>query len=127
MGKMRGIALGLGLMLGLGIISKKFGAGKGLGETGVGLSQLATGVTALGIAPFRAFGGGLGELSTGIRSFAETLGDLGRGIGALLGAIPGGYVGPGGSGSGQLPPPTTGNGYVRYPRMRPDDRNIRMY
>lgn len=134
MGKMRGIALGLALMLGLGIISKKFKAGLGLGEVGVGITQLATGVTALGMAPFKAFGGGLGEMAVGIKSFSETLGDLGRGIGALLANIPGagGYVGPGGAGSGQLPPPvrgppTPGTGIQIYiPTLRPDDR-IRMY
>lgn len=89
MGKMRGIALGLALMLGLGIISKKYKGGLGLGEMGLGLSGLGTGLVDIGIAPFRAFGGGLGELATGFTSFAGALGDIGRGLADLFANIPG--------------------------------------
>lgn len=88
---MSSIAVGLGVLLGLGIISKKFKAGLGLGEAGVGISQLATGIVDIGVAPFRAFGTGLGEFSVGVKTFSETLGDLGRGIAALFGSIPPGW------------------------------------
>ena len=122
MGTLQKIAMGLGIVLGLGIISKRFGAGVGLGEAGAGLSQIGLGITDVGMAPFKAVGGGLSEVATGITAFSTSLGNVGRGIGDLLASITGqpsgSYVGPGGAGSGLLPAP--GNGTRTY--IRPDDR-----
>jgi len=69
------------ILLGVGIISSKFKAGLGLGELGTGIELLSG-------APLRGVGGGLGAMGTGMRSFAESLGDIGRGIGDLFAFIP---------------------------------------
>jgi len=91
------------LLLGVGIISEQLGGG-------VGLQKLGTGVQSIVSAPLTGTGMGLSSLAGGIRDIAETFGDLGRGISALIGSFGGlqnlpGYVGPGGSGSGNLPAP----------------------
>ena len=99
-----GIAETALILLGVGIISEKFGAGAGLGELGTGIRTLAG-------APLGGVGMGLGEFATGLRSIAEALGDIGRGFGALFGNIPGytppGPLPPGGADPPQiiLPPP----------------------
>ena len=93
--------MGLGesalILLGVGIISQKFGAGLGLEQLGVGVKTLAA-------APLGGVGLGLGEFAGGLRGFAESLGDIGRGFGALFENIPQ-YQGPvpgiPGNGNGQ--------------------------
>lgn len=86
------------ILLGIGIVSERFGAGVGLGELGTGIRTLAA-------APLGGIGAGLGEFSYGLRSFGEALGDIGRGFGALFENLPGGngrYVPP------YVPPPPPG-------------------
>ena len=70
------------ILLGIGIVSERFGAGVGLGQLGVGIRELAG-------APLGGIGTGLGEFAGGLRSFAEALGDIGRGFGELFKNIPG--------------------------------------
>lgn len=100
------------MLLGIGLISERFGGGRGLQELGTGIQTLIA-------APLTGTGTGLASFAGGIKALAESFGDIGRGISALLGGIPQwalpGYVGPGGSGSGQLPQngaslPGNGNG-----------------
>ena len=95
------------MLLGVGILSERFGGGRGLGELGTGIQTLIA-------APLTGTGAGLTGFAGGLRDLAESFGDIGRGISALLGGIPAwarpGYVGPGGSGSGQLPQPDISNG-----------------
>lgn len=90
------------MLLGIGLISERFGGGLGLQTFGTGIQKVFA-------APLKGTGTGLTSLAGGIRSLAESFGDVGRGISDLLGGIPAwalpGYVGPGGSGSGQLPQP----------------------
>lgn len=74
------------ILLGIGIVSERFGAGVGLGELGTGIRTLAA-------APLGGVGAGLGEFGGGLRTFAEALGDVGRGFGALFENIP--RIGPG--------------------------------
>lgn len=69
------------ILLGIGIVSERFGAGIGLGELGTGIRTLAA-------APLGGVGAGLGEFGTGLRTFAEALGDVGRGFGELFKNIP---------------------------------------
>lgn len=92
------------LLIGIGVISKQFGAGTGLFELGEGIESLSG-------APLRGIGGGLGEFGTGLRGFASSLGDIGRGIGDLLAPFKNGvdwglpYLAPSGGGdSSQLLP-----------------------
>ena len=75
------------ILLGIGIVSERFGAGVGLGELGTGIRTLAA-------APLGGIGTGLGEFSGGLRSFAEALGDIGRGFGELFKNIPKWGLGP---------------------------------
>lgn len=83
-----GLAESAAILLGIGIISSRFGAG-------TGLSQLGAGVQSLVAAPLTGTGTGLLSFATGLRAVFETFGDLGRGLGALFGAIPqDGYVLP---------------------------------
>lgn len=93
------------LLLGVGILSERFGGGRGLGELGTGIQQLIA-------APLTGTGMGLSSLAGGVRDIAETFGDLGRGISDLLSALPSlpSLPGPGGSGSGQLPAPGLNGG-----------------
>ena len=90
------------MLLGVGILSERFGGGRGLQELGTGVQTLIA-------APLTGTGTGLTSFAGGLRALAESFGDIGRGISALLGGFPEwarpGYVGPGGSGSGQLPQP----------------------
>lgn len=69
------------ILLGIGIVSERFGAGVGLGELGTGIKTLAA-------APLGGIGAGLGEFGGGLRTFAEALGDVGRGFGTLFENIP---------------------------------------
>ena len=69
------------ILLGIGIVSERFGAG-------VGLGQLGTGIRTLAAAPLGGVGAGLGEFGGGLRTFAEALGDVGRGFGTLFENIP---------------------------------------
>ena len=77
------------MLLGIGILSERFGGGRGLQELGTGIQSLVA-------APLTGTGTGLTSLAGGIKSIAETFGDLGRGLSALLGALP------------SLPPPREG-------------------
>ncbi len=102
------------MLLGIGLISERFGGG-------LGLQQFGTGVQKLFAAPLTGTGAGLTSFAGGIKALAMSFGDIGRGISALLGGIPAwalpGYVGPGGSGSGQLPtlpPPVPGPGPIPF-------------
>lgn len=101
------------ILLGIGIVSERFGAGVGLGELGTGIRTLAA-------APLGGIGTGLGEFSGGLRSFAEALGDIGRGFGELFKNIPGygggeGFGGGGGgvNGNGAVLPNGNGNGLTQ--------------
>ena len=86
-----GLAQSALILLGIGIVSSRFKAGVGLGELGMGIQTLVA-------APLTGTGSGLSAFSGGLRDLAETLGDLGRGFGALFENIP------------KLPPSTPGNG-----------------
>lgn len=89
------------ILLGIGIVSERFGAGVGLGELGTGIRTLAA-------APLGGIGSGLGEFSGGLRSFAEALGDIGRGFGTLFENLP--EFGSGGFPPQQPPASVNGNG-----------------
>ncbi len=69
------------ILLGIGIVSERFGAGTGLGELGTGIRSLVS-------APLGGLGSGLGEFSGGLRSFGEAIGDIGRGFGTFFEAFP---------------------------------------
>jgi len=90
-----GLAESAAILLGIGIISSRFGAG-------VGLAELGTGVQTLVAAPLMGTGTGLLSFATGLRAVFETFGDLGRGLSTLFGAIP---AGPPGAGGGAFPSP----------------------
>ena len=93
------------ILLGIGIVSERFGAGVGLGELGTGIRTLAA-------APLGGLGVGFGEFGTGLRTFAESLGDIGRGFGELFKHIPQ-LPAPGPPGPGpQIVTPTNGNGLM---------------
>ncbi len=90
-----GLAESALVLLGIGIISSRFGAGTGLGELGAGITSLVS-------APLVGTGTGLSSLAGGLRDVFETFGDLGRGLGILFENIPklppipgGGLPGPG--------------------------------
>lgn len=90
-----GLAESAAILLGIGIISGKFGAG-------TGLSQLGTGIQTLVAAPLTGTGTGLSVFAGGLRDVFQTFGDLGRGLGDLFANIPtlptipgGGLPGPG--------------------------------
>lgn len=93
------IAKGAALMIGAGIIAERFGAGPGLKGLGLGVREIAA-------APLGGVGAGLKEFGAGVRSITDIFGDIAKGIGDIFGAIPR-MPGPGGAGSGQLPPPIT--------------------
>lgn len=93
------------ILLGVGIVSQRFGAGLGLEQLGVGIRSLAG-------APLFGFGEGLYMFSAGLREFAESLGDIGRGFGELFEHIPFLSTSAGGGdsdllagGGGNSPPP----------------------
>lgn len=69
------------ILLGIGIVSERFGAGVGLGQLGVGIRELAG-------APLGGLGTGLGEFAGGLRAIAESFGDIGRGFGEMFKHIP---------------------------------------
>ena len=69
------------MLLGIGIISERFGGGKGL-------ISLGTGVSTLVAAPLKGTGTGLSSLAGGLKDLAATFGDIGRGLSALFDAIP---------------------------------------
>jgi len=87
------------ILLGVGIVSSRFKAGVGLQELGLGIREL-------GAAPLGGLGVGLGEFAGGLRSFAESLGDIGRGFGEMFKYIPK-WAQPG---PGPSLPPANGNG-----------------
>lgn len=91
-----GLAESAVILLGIGIISSKFGAG-------VGLSELGAGVQSLVSAPLTGTGLGLSSFAGGLRDVFETFGDLGRGLSTLFQAIP---AGPPGAGGGAFPSPS---------------------
>lgn len=90
-----GLAESAAILLGIGIISSRFGAG-------IGLSELGTGIQSIVAAPLLGTGTGLLSFATGLRAVFETFGDLGRGLSTLFGAIP---AGPPGAGGGAFPSP----------------------
>ena len=69
------------MLLGIGLISERFGGGRGLQELGTGVQTLIA-------APLVGTGTGLSSFAGGIKDLAESFGDIGRGISALLGGIP---------------------------------------
>ena len=94
------IAKGAIALVGIGIIAERFGAGPGL-------AGLGTGITKLAAAPLGGVGAGLTGFAGGIRSLAESFGDIGRGIGEIFKWLPpqNGYVPshpPLNGGNGQL-------------------------
>lgn len=111
MGISNKVLVALAAVLGIGIIAKREEVGPGLAGLGTGLSSIGAGLLDVGLAPFKSIGLGLGYTAGGLTAFAESLGDIGRGIAALLEglkfipSIPG------------MPGIPTGNG------TRPDDRN----
>lgn len=76
-----GIAESALVLLGIGILSGKLGAG-------TGLSELGTGIQTLVAAPLTGTGTGLLSFATGLRAVFETFGDLGRGLSSLFESIP---------------------------------------
>lgn len=76
-----GIAESALVLLGIGILSGKLGAGTGLGELGAGIQTLVA-------APLTGTGTGLLSFATGLRAVFETFGDLGRGLSTLFESIP---------------------------------------
>jgi len=105
------VLVALAAVLGIGILAKRKDVGAGLGGLGTGLSQIGVGLFDVGLAPFRSFGMGLGYAAGGMTAFATSLGDIGRGIGALLGSLnlPAPKTGPPKHGTGN------GNGYTPIP------------
>lgn len=99
------------MLLGIGILSERFGGGRGLAELG-------TGIQAVIAAPLTGTGTGLSSLAGGVKDISESFGDLGRGISDLLGGfqLPQ-TVGPGGSGSGLLPSPGGNGGLPALPPL----------
>jgi len=84
------------MILGVGILAERFGAGPGL--TGLG-----AGIRALAAAPLGGAGAGLGEFAGGLRAIGESFGDIGRGFASIFEAIPAiPWV---------TPPPAEGQGY----------------
>ncbi|GAI49308.1 unnamed protein product, partial [marine sediment metagenome] len=88
-------------------------------KAGVGLAELGFGIKELAQAPLGGLGLGLGEFGTGLRTFAESLGDIGRGFGELFANIPPLFPSAGGSdtdldagGGGNVP--SNGNGTGGY-------------
>ena len=93
----------------------------------MGLFELGEGIESLSGAPLRGIGGGLGEFGGGLRTFAESLGDIGRGVSDLLapfrdpqGRLPGampyseGLVPSGGGSEAEQLPGGGGNITKRY-------------
>jgi len=78
---LKDIAVGALFLIGAGYIAKRTEAGKGLAELGGGVYEVA-------VAPFKSVGMGLGYTAGGIRSIAETFGDIASGIGDILSVIP---------------------------------------
>lgn len=89
-----GLAESALILLGIGIVSSRFEAGKGLGELGAGIQTLVA-------APLTGTGTGLSTFAGGLRDVFETFGDLGRGLGALFENIPKLPQQPPGNGNGQ--------------------------
>jgi len=120
------LAKGALLVLGVGVLSEKYGAGKGLAELGGGVQAIAA-------APMTGLGTGLSSLATGVSDIGGAFGDIGRGIADILapltrwggGAAPGlpGWIGQpplipagGGSGAGLQ---AGGGGNVNLPGSKP--------
>lgn len=80
-----GIAQGALMVLGVGILAERFGAG-------TGLESLGSGITRIAAAPLGGVGMGFSGLATGLRDIAESFGDIGRGLGALFENIPTGPI-----------------------------------
>jgi len=76
MGTLQKVAMGLGLVLGLGIISRRLEGGLGLGELGAGITSVGTGIYEVAVSPFKAVGMGLGYVSGGLSSILEPLQSL---------------------------------------------------
>ncbi len=115
MGISNKVLVALAAVLGLGILAKREDVGVGLAGLGTGLGRIGTGLFEVGVAPFKSVGMGLGYAAGGMTAFATSLGDIGRGIAALLGGLKlpdmPSLIGPG------YPAPPNGNG------IRPNDRN----
>ena len=105
-----GIAESALILLGIGIVSQKFGAGLGLEQLGVGIKTLAA-------APLGGVGLGLGEFAGGLRGIGEAIGDIGRGFGDLFANIPQLPTIPGGGlpGPGRRPPEVSVPSLPRLP------------
>jgi len=117
MGISNKVLVALAAVLGIGILAKREDVGAGLAGLGTGLSSIGVGLFDVGLAPFKSVGLGLGYTAGGITAFASALGDIGRGIAALLEPISG--FGGGGAGA------RTGNGNGTYWILngtRPEDR-----
>ena len=69
------------MLLGIGILSERFGGGKGLISLGTGIQTLAA-------APLTGTGTGLTSFAGGLRDLAESFGDIGRGIGEIFKYLP---------------------------------------
>ena len=76
MGTLRNVALGIVAVLGLGIISKRFEGGLGLGELGTGITKVGTGIYEVAVSPFKAMGMGLGYVGGGLSSILDPLRDI---------------------------------------------------
>ena len=122
MGISNKVLVALAAVLGIGILAKREDVGAGLAGLGTGLSSIGVGLFDVGLAPFKSVGLGLGYTAGGITAFAQSLGDIGRGLSDLLGglripSIPGMPGIPTGNGNG--------NDYPTYwisNGTRPEDR-----
>ena len=96
------------MLLGIGIISEQFGGGEGLISLGKGVQTIVA-------APLTGTGTGLASLAGGLKTLAESFGDIGRGLAALFESIPRGpfsgipFAPISENGNGTLPP-SGGNG-----------------
>lgn len=109
MGTLQKVAIGIAAVLGLGIISKRFEGGLGLGELGTGITSVGTGIYEVAVSPFKAVGMGLGYVSGGLSSILAPLQ-------SLFGLV-----------TGQAAPstpstPSNGAGTRSSYETRPDDR-----
>ena len=87
MGISNKVVVALAAVLGIGILAKREDVGGGLAGLGTGLTSIGAGLFDVGVAPFKSFGMGLGYAAGGMTAFASSLGDIGRGLAAMLGGL----------------------------------------
>lgn len=127
MGISNKVLVALAAVLGIGILAKREDVGGGLAGLGTGLSSIGVGLFEVGLAPFKSVGIGLGYTAGGITAFAQSLGDIGRGLSDLLGGLKLPIL----PGLPKLPTKPAANGqvptyWVGGTSPRPEDRRPRM-